>query len=277
MSQGERENPVDPEQEKKKPEVKIEDYIFPKTFKCPVCELEFKSYIIKTGKSRAVSVDTDLKPNFSPVDPLLYEVVMCYGCGYTDVNTTFEKYLPERTAESIKANISSHYKMREYPTIMTPDLALERFEAAIACHDVKKGKEGNGMRAYLHLKMAWVCRIAEYNEKEMEYIKKSLEFFKIAFQTEKLPIVGMDEGAMCYLIGELERRVGNDEEALRWFGRVITNRSVESRIKNRAIDQKEIIRRKTEGEQKKPDVAQAVVPPAARPAPEPKKFSFFKK
>ena len=45
-----------------------------------------------------------------------------------------------------------------------------------------------------------------------------------------------------YLIGELYRRTGNNEEALLWFGNVIISRNAPFRIKEKARDMKELIK-----------------------------------
>ncbi len=52
----------------------------------------------------------------------------------------------------------------------------------------------------------------------------------------------MDRYTTMYLIGELLRRTGNSEEALRWFSNVITCPGISSRLKNLARDQNDLIK-----------------------------------
>ena len=53
------------------PEVNEEqDYLFDKTYTCPVCEKSFKSKTVKSGKARMIGTDQDLRPTFEGVDSL---------------------------------------------------------------------------------------------------------------------------------------------------------------------------------------------------------------
>ncbi|MDY2608483.1 MAG: DUF2225 domain-containing protein, partial [Lachnospiraceae bacterium] len=45
-----------------KPKITEEDLLFDKTFTCPVCDEEFHSKMIRTGKVKLLSADTDLRP-----------------------------------------------------------------------------------------------------------------------------------------------------------------------------------------------------------------------
>ena len=49
--------------------VSEEDIIFDKTYSCPVCDSEFKSKSVKTGKVKLQSLDSDLRPRYHHVDP----------------------------------------------------------------------------------------------------------------------------------------------------------------------------------------------------------------
>lgn len=226
--------------------IDIAKYVYEKQFECPVCEITFRSTVARFGKSRIVSQDTDLKQNYSPFDPIAYDVVVCEACGYAESVNSFEKPLPERIKEQLLSIVTPDFKGRSYPAPLTPEMALERFYIMIVCNEVKNGKFG--IRAYSYLKMAWICRNAE-DIRELEYLRQALDNFKIALQKEAPPIAGMDESAVSYIIGELERRLGNDDEALRWFSTIVSSRSAESRIKDRARDQKDLIMRNRKKEQ----------------------------
>jgi uncharacterized protein (DUF2225 family) len=52
----------------------------------------------------------------------------------------------------------------------------------------------------------------------------------------------MGKFKVLYLIGELNRRLENYEEALRYLSDVITSPIVDKRLKDLAIDQKDLIR-----------------------------------
>ncbi|HEX3078208.1 MAG TPA: DUF2225 domain-containing protein, partial [Lachnospiraceae bacterium] len=61
------------DKEADKPKIAEIDLIFDKTHTCPVCDSEFKSKSIKTGKVKLLGADTDLRPKYQVVDSLKYD------------------------------------------------------------------------------------------------------------------------------------------------------------------------------------------------------------
>jgi len=88
-------------------------------------------------------------------------------------------------------------------------------------------------------------RLLDTNDaKEMElvFLKKALEGLSDAYYTEAFPIYGMDKYSAMYLIGELNRRLGNPEDSLVWFSNVITTPNVKQNLKELARDMKFLIK-----------------------------------
>ena len=56
----------DAKESQEKPQVTVseEEFIFDKTYICPVCDSEFKSKSVKTGKIKLLSLDSDLRPRY---------------------------------------------------------------------------------------------------------------------------------------------------------------------------------------------------------------------
>ena len=88
-------------EEEKKPAVKAdtsdnaaqqineEDFLFDKKVQCPVCDKEFKSKTVKTGKSRLIGSDTDLRPKYQGIESLKYDCIVCNKCGYSALSRFF--------------------------------------------------------------------------------------------------------------------------------------------------------------------------------------------
>ena len=55
-------------------------------------------------------------------------------------------------------------------------------------------------------------------------------------------MAGMDENTLNYLLADLARRLGKNEDALRLLSMVITSRSASSRMKDEALRLKDMIR-----------------------------------
>ena len=101
------------------------DFLFEKTYVCPVCDKEFHSKKIRTGKVKLLAADTDLRPKYQYVDCLKYDAVVCPHCGYAALDRFFKFMMPAQ-ARLIRENISSNFKgLPPTENIYTYDDALE--------------------------------------------------------------------------------------------------------------------------------------------------------
>ena len=231
------------------------DFLFEKTYVCPVCDKEFHSKKIRTGKVKLLAADTDLRPKYQYVDCLKYDAVVCPHCGYAALDRFFKFMMPAQ-ARLIRENISTNFKgLPATENIYTYDDAIERHQLALLNTVIKKAKESE--RAYTCLKMAWIYRgkaeslpedtpdrkeqIQELQNQEKELLENAYTGFEAAFSKESFPMCGMDEITVSYLLAELARRIGRYEESSRWISRVLISREANERIKNRAREIKELL------------------------------------
>jgi uncharacterized protein (DUF2225 family) len=236
-----------------KPSFSEEDAIFDKTYTCPVCDQEFKSKSVKSGKVKLLTLDTDLRPIYQNMDPLKYDAVVCPSCGFAALNRFF-KYVTSAQAGLIKNNITSAFRgIKEPSTIFEYDDAIARHKLALVNAIVKKSKTSE--RAYTCLKTAWVIRgkaeslpknLPDYNtvkaeleKEEVDFITKAYVGFDEAFSKEDFPMCGMDEVTITLLMAELARRVGKFDEASRWISKVLISRDANERVKQKARDIKD--------------------------------------
>ena len=240
---------------KQKSTVSEEDFLFDKSFVCPVCDEEFQAKIVRTGKVKLLSADTDLRPKYQMVDCLKYDALVCPKCGYAALSRFF-RFMLSAQAKMIRENISVNFKgLPATGNIYTYDDAIERHQLALANAVVKKAK--NSEKAYICLKMAWLFRgkaetlpketpdrenvLKELQKEEKELLVNAYEGFQAAFSKESFPMCGMDEITVTYLLADLARRIGHYEESSRWISRVLTSRAANERIKNKARDIKELL------------------------------------
>lgn len=238
-------------------EVLEEDLVFDKSYTCPVCDKEFKSKTVRTGKVRLAGADSDLRPKYMGVDSLKYDAILCPRCGYAALNRYFN-FVMAGQAKNIKEKISSTFKYQEEEDkIYSYDDALMRHKIALLNTVVKNGK--NSEKAYTCLKMAWLCRgkrellmQGEYSKEEVqalaneekELLVNAYEGFETAFGKEDFPMCGMDEYTMMYLLAELARRTGNIDAAKRYVSKVLVARGAPKRIKDKAYTLKEMLQGK---------------------------------
>lgn len=242
--------------ESDKPSFSEEDTIFDKTFSCPVCDKEFKSKMVKSGKVKLLNLDADLRPVYQYMDPLKYDAIVCPHCGFAALNRFFN-YVTNTQAGLIKSTISASFKgIKESGSIFTYDDALSRHKLALVNSIVKKSKTSE--RAYTCLKIAWILRgkaetlpkdtkdykkiMAELEQEELDFIAKAYIGFDEAFSKEIFPMCGMDEITMTLLMAELARKSGKYDEASRWVSRVLISKEANERIKQKARDIKDLIK-----------------------------------
>lgn len=245
----------------KAPEVTESDLLFDKTYNCPVCDSEFTTKMIRTGKVKLLGADTDLRPRYQHVDCIKYDAILCPKCGYAALSRFFDFMMP-RQAKMIKENISANYRHEEPDAdVFTYDVAIGHYKMALANTIVKKGKLSE--RAYVCLKLAWLCRgksetlpkdTENYNEvikqladEEKELLSNAYSGFLSAFSKESFPMCGMDENTLTYLCADLARRIGKYEESSRWISKVLIARDANERIKNKAREIKELLQKEMQG------------------------------
>ena len=243
------------EPQKKLTLVNEEDYLFDKKYKCPVCDMDFEAKTVRTGKVRMKAVDIDLRPDYAELDQTKYDVIACPECGYAALGRYFNT-LNKYQIDDIRVKICMNYKKLDYkePTY-TYEHAKNLYQLALANAVVKKAK--NSEKAYICLKTAWVLRgetqrldyaDPDYQKKkdendaqEKELLKNALNGFVMARQSEEFPIAGMDSTTLDYLIAALAMETGDYDVAGKMISEILTSRTANSRIKDKARLLKEMM------------------------------------
>lgn len=237
--------------------VKIEekDMIYDKTFKCPCCDSDIPTKIMKTGKAKLIGTDQDLRPRYEGIDAIKYDVILCPVCGYTAL-TRFFPNLTSAQAKLIKEKISANVKIPDYShDIYSYEEAMERYQLALANAVVKRGRASE--KAYICLKSSWLMRgyresvtdtekgtpelMAELKAREEEYIQNAYNGFAEARQNEGFPMCGMDEVTLDYLLGVLAAHLKKYDVASRMVSSILTSTSANNRMKDKARDLKDQI------------------------------------
>ncbi len=203
------------------------DFIFEKTYKCPICYQEFKSKTVKVGKARQIGTDIDLRPRFQNIDSLKYDVLMCSHCGYTALSKLFNQ-LSAREIRNIREKAEKSFDRKENEEWITYDAAIEYHRAALLTAIAKEAKESE--KAYICLKTAWILRgkkeelqkdcedkqagILELEKKETQFLRLAMEGFLMAREKESPPFCGMDEVTLDYLLSYLCIRFDNFDIAI---------------------------------------------------------------
>lgn len=238
--------------------VQEQDFLFDKSYTCPICDKEFKARTVKIGKAKLAGSDLDLRPRYEQIDLLKYDIIMCPNCGYAALSRFF-KFLTSPQAKNIQKTISASFKPQtETKEIYTYDEALERYKLTLANAVVKQTKASE--KAYICLKTAWLLRgkgehldksLPDYeaqkkqiDEEENEFLRNALEGFLSARQTESFPMCGMDEPTVDYVIAVTAMRFEQYDVASRLISGIIASTTANPRMKDKARDIKEMLMKK---------------------------------
>lgn len=237
------------------PTVQEQDFLFEKTYTCPVCDNEFKAKTVKIGRAKLKGTDMDLRPKYEHIDLLKYDVIACPTCGYAALSRYY-KYMTSGQAKLIKQNISQNYTGKESKgDVISYDEALERYQLTLANAIVKQAR--NSEKAYICLKSAWLLRgyaesldesaadyatkKAELEAQENEYLQNAFDGFLAARQSEPFPMCGMDEQTVDYLISVMAVRFEQYDVASKLISTIIASGSASPRMKDKARDLKELV------------------------------------
>ena len=237
-------------------ELAEKDFIFDKKVECPICGNSFTSKVVKTGRSRFIGTDMDLRPRYTGIDTVKYDVYMCPKCGYAAVAREFTNMTP-RQKQTLKDEVCSKFQgMPEADDIYTYDNAIVRYKMALLSAIKKPAKLSEC--AFLCLKLAWlyggvkeslcpdddvdslpdnVKEIVESSQKEeTNYIREAYYGFTEALTKEYPPVCGMDEVTINYLMSVLAYKNGDYDDASKYGYSVLTSRSATAKIKDKERD-----------------------------------------
>lgn len=222
-----------------KPKITEDMLLYDKEIVCPVCENKFLARTVKTNGYRMKKKDSDFYIKYDIINPYFYDVLLCNVCGYAAMKSDFRK-LRQFEIERVQKNITPKWHGRKYPPLYDIKVAIERYKLSLLNYSIIDSRSSK--KAMNCLKLSWLYRELKDEKNEELFRKNAIIGFKDAYLNEGLPIYGMDNFTVLYLIGELNRRSGNYDEALKYLGDVITSRIASKRIKDMAVTQKDLIK-----------------------------------
>ncbi len=244
-------------QEKSTPTTSEKDYIFDKNVECPICGKKFATKVVKTGRARFAGSDMDLRPRYTGVDSVKYDVYMCPKCGYAAGQREFTN-VTAKQKEILKEEVCSKFEGTPAPEgdIYTYDNAIVRYKMALLVAIKKPSKLSEC--AFLCLKISWLYRgiaetlcpdgnidnlndivkeiIQSAEDEEKHYMSDAYKGFTEALSKEYPPICGMDEVTVNYLMSVLAYKNGDNDAASKYGYSVLSSRNATAKIKDKERD-----------------------------------------
>jgi uncharacterized protein len=216
---------------------------YAKEISCMNCQEKFTSMRIRSRFVRVASHHSDFKPVYSnpEINPLYYNVAVCPHCGFSFTDD-FSPYFIPGTKEAIAERITSQWNRRSFDSTRDIDDAIETYKLAYLSAMFKKEKPLS--IAGLTLRIAWLYRDQGATEEEQRFLTIARNFYTTSYSEGDYVGTQMSETRVLYIIAELSWRIGDREEAVRNFSRVIESQrtSTEPQIIQMAKDRWQEIR-----------------------------------
>ena len=187
---------------------------------CICCEQNFQTSRVRPSLKKAVKTDTDFCSYFKTVNPDYYVVRVCPYCGFASTEN-FTERINEKQKSAYYDKVGSHWKRRDYGGERGAQDAMECYKLSLLTAQ-SIGEKDRVVAALLH-HIAWLYRYEGKKEQEDRFLQFALDAYIRVYETESASI---SSARLMYLIGELNKRLGNYHEAVRWFGRVIHDKKI---------------------------------------------------
>ncbi len=196
---------------------------------CLYCQHRFVTTKVRSRFVRIEKVHSDFFQEYKDpeINPYLYEVAVCPKCGFAFSDQFEAKLTPnirERIAQALKG-----WKEQDFGGRRDLDIAIRAYKLGILSATLKKEK--HVVIAGLCLRLAWLFRMKNDEQEEKRFLSEALNQYKKSYERADYIATPMTDIRILYMIGELSRRVGNIDEAIRYFSLVIQHKDKESEQK----------------------------------------------
>jgi uncharacterized protein (DUF2225 family) len=188
--------------------------------KCTYCEHSFQTSRVRPSFKKAKGTDTDFCVHYKEINPDFYVVRICPFCGFASTENFSDKMTSAQKAD-FEQKVARNWTMKEYGKERTWDDALQTYKLALVCAQIKDEKV-RVIAGILH-HLAWLYRYKEDWEQEKRFLGFALDAYVSVYETEG---ISLNNAKLMYLMGELNRRLSNFNEAVMWFGRIINDRKI---------------------------------------------------
>ncbi len=204
--------------------------LFERSYTCQVCGNTFTSKQVKTSAIRMKERKKDFHAHFTGENPTHYGVICCPKCGYAKFENDFKQELDSKERAITQQTISSHWRTQNFCEERDAEIAINVHKIALANYKVHSAKQS--ILGKLYLRLAWFNRELELADESKRYIEMALNAFQSSYELEKNEESPEKEIEIIYLMGELNRQLGNYKEAIRWFDMTIKHEFI---YKNRLL------------------------------------------
>lgn len=209
------------------------EYMYEKTYTCPVCGNTFKMAAVKPSKLVALQTDPDLRVHYRNVEPLYYDVVVCSACLYSALGESFTDLgdgIPSEIKKALEKYKGVTLNMGEDYDAAT---VFAAYYLAVQCARLTSA------RPQLALGKLWLKLSRIYDDAGDDAMNKlaaenALDAYLTSYQNSYIPEKQVQQ--LCYIIGELYNKFGKQTEALKFLFMAKTNKQGSPVVRRKAED-----------------------------------------
>lgn len=216
--------------------------LYQSKIECICCEFTFMTSRVRPSFKRAARTDTDFCGYYkTEVNPDFYVVRVCPNCGFASTENGMER-LNDQQRKQYHEKIGVRWKNQDYGGERSAKQAMASYKLALLSAQAI-GEKDRVIAGILH-HIAWLFRYEENHIDEKRFLRFALQAYIRVYEVEG---VALNNAKLMYLIGELNRRIGEWNDAVRWFSRVVNDKKIVDAAMIRASrEQWQLIREETE-------------------------------
>ncbi len=196
------------------------DPLYAVNVECSHCKKAFSTSKVRPSFKKPIEQDTDFYKEYKGINPDYYVARVCPHCGFASTEN-FTVVLTPQDHARIDERVSANWKFKDFGGERSREQALMAFKLALLCAQIT-GEKDRIVAGLLH-HIAWIYRSQGMKQLEKKFLGFALEAYVKVFELEG---IDLNNARLMYVIGELNRRIGNYHEAVRWFSRVIEDKRI---------------------------------------------------
>lgn len=193
---------------------------YEKKVDCLHCKKAFPTLKVRSKFVKVAETDTDFMPIYAEGDvpAMYYNVFVCEHCGFS-FTEDFSRYFAPGIPEEIKSQVTDKWVRHDFKGERTIFQAIQVYKLSLLCANIKKEK--HVAKAGLALRLAWFYRSLKNSGQEERFMTIARDQYMESFSTGDYSSTQMSDARIMYMIAELSRRLGDMENATRFFSKVI--------------------------------------------------------
>ncbi len=194
--------------------------LFDRKMECMLCKQSSTTKKIRSRFIKVQEYDTDFCPIYTEgsVNALYYNIFVCPHCGFS-YSKDFSKYFAPGTKEMIIEKICSNWVPHSFSEERTIEDAIQTYK--LASYSASLKKEKHITIAGIYMRISWLYRFKQDKEQEIRFMKLARHEYEESYSIGDYSGTQVSDIRILYLVGELSRRIGDQQIAIKYFSSVL--------------------------------------------------------